>query len=48
MVYKNRLIDVQKGCSFAFVIIIKFLFAKVKICDKHVDGLGEASYLEED
>jgi hypothetical protein len=38
----------QEGCSFAFVIIVKFLFAEVEICDKHEFGLGEASYLEED
>jgi hypothetical protein len=48
MVYKNWLVDVQEGCSFAFVIIVKFLFPKVKIRDKHQDGLHEASYLEED
>jgi hypothetical protein len=48
MVYKNWLVDVQKRCSFAFVIIVKFLFGEVKIHDKHEDGLGEASYLEED
>lgn len=48
MVYKSWLVDVQEGCSFAFVIIAKFLFVEVKICDKNQDGLCEASYLEED
>lgn len=47
MVYKNWLVDVQEGCLFAFVIIVKFLFVEVKIHDKHQDGLCEASYLEE-
>ncbi len=48
MVYKHWLVDVQEGCSFAFVIIVKFLFVGVKIHDKHQDGLCEVSYLEED
>jgi hypothetical protein len=48
MVYKNWLVDMQKRCSYTFVIIVKFLFVEVKNCDKHENGLGEASYLEED